>query len=86
MLWGLAYLAVARNYAAVPTLVLVFAIEKAIYVTTWIAWMSSWGSDLGSIWTRDPLTAIFFVIYGPNDLMFGIFFAWVGMRAWFHRA
>jgi hypothetical protein len=86
MLWGIAYLVVARNHAAVPALVLVFAVEKAIYVTTWIIWMADYGSDFGAIWARDPLTAIFYAVYGPNDLFFGILFTWVGLREWFHRA
>ncbi len=76
MLWGLAYLSVAWRHAAVPTLVLVFALEKAVYSATWFIWLSKHSSDWSAIWQRDPLTATFYAIYGPNDLLFALFFAW----------
>jgi hypothetical protein len=82
VLWGLAYLAVARSYPAVPVLVLVFAVEKALYTSSWFVWLANHGSEFGTIWERDPLTAIFFAIYGPNDLLFGLFFAYVGFKGW----
>lgn len=80
MLWGLAYLSVARKPQAVPMLSLVFALEKLIYVGTWIVWMSRHAEELPKIWGRDPMTATFFVIYGPNDFLFGAFFAWCWWR------
>jgi hypothetical protein len=84
-LWGLAYLGTARGFRAAPALVLVFAVEKAVYTLTWFVWLADHGSSFGTIWERDPLTAIFYVIYGPNDLLFGIFFAWFGFKAWMQK-
>lgn len=80
ILWGLAYLSVARRHAAVPLLVLVFAIEKAVYTATWCIWLSNHNNDWSTIWHRDPLTAAFYAIYGPNDLFFCLFFTW----CWWH--
>lgn len=76
MLWGLAYIAVARRHEAVPLLLLVFAVEKAVYTATWFIWINEHGGSWIDIWKVDPLTAVFYAIYGPNDLLFGLFFAW----------
>lgn len=86
VLWGLAYLATARVYRAAPAIVLVFAVEKAVYAATWFVWLAGHGGDFGAIWRRDPLTAVFYAIYGPNDLLFGLFFLVVGFRAWVDKA
>lgn len=72
MLWGLAYLSVANNYRQVPGLVAVFALEKAVYVASWVWWLSH--HDLAVVWTQDPLTGAFYALYGLIDLAFGIFF------------
>lgn len=83
VLWGLAYLSVARGYRRVPWLVAVFALEKLIYAYTWVDWMREHGAQLPGLFADSPLTAVFFVIYGPNDLLFGLFFAAVAaMRLW----
>ncbi|CAN5560780.1 hypothetical protein BH11PLA2_BH11PLA2_04450 [soil metagenome] len=76
MLWGLAYWSVARTPAKVPALLLVFTVEKAVYVASWVHWMFHHGNMLDALWASDPQTAIFFVIYGPNDFVFGLVFAW----------
>lgn len=80
ILWGLAYLAVARSYHHVPLLVAVFAVEKFVYTGTWLSWMYRFGSELPQLFSESPLAAVFYAIYGPNDLLFGIFFAIVAMR------
>lgn len=72
MLWGLAYLAVAGDYPKVPRLVAVFALEKAVYVVSWFWWLSH--HDLAAVWSQDPLTGLFYALYGLIDLAFGIFF------------
>lgn len=76
MLWGLAYIAVSRAYAAVPWLVAVFALEKAAYVLCWLLWMDT-GSDLGLVYQQSFFAGLFYTVYGANDLAFGLFFAWV---------
>jgi len=78
IVWGLAYLAVARRPPAM--LCFVFAIEKAVYVASWLYWMLERGSELPAIWSRDPLSATFLAIYGINDLAFGVFFARCGLK------
>lgn len=80
ILWGLAYLAVARSYHHVPLLIAVFAVEKFVYTGTWLSWMYRFGSELPRLFSDSPLTAVFYVIYGPNDLLFGTFFAAVAIR------
>jgi hypothetical protein len=80
ILWGLAHLAVARRYQQVPLLVAVFAVEKFVYTGTWFSWMHRFGSELPRLFSESPLAAAFYAIYGPIDLLFGIFFAVVAMR------
>lgn len=74
ILWGLAYAAVANNYRTVPLLVAVFALEKFLYVGSWLWWMAHNASFLPNIWQQDPSTATFFALYGLIDLGFGLFF------------
>jgi hypothetical protein len=77
MLWGAAYIATARHYASVRWLVLVFALEKLAYGITWLLWMSHYAGELPKLLAEAPLTGAFMAIYGPNDLAFALFFAWV---------
>jgi hypothetical protein len=86
ILWGLAYIAVARSYASVRWLVGLFAIEKLVYVISWVLWMLAHGGELSAILARSPLTGAFYVIYGLNDLLFGLFFAWVFLRVSKHES
>jgi len=76
MLWGLAYLSVARHPERVPLLCLVFALEKTVYVVSWVMWWADHGSTWNILWQQDRPTALFYAIYGPNDFLFGVFFAW----------
>ena len=81
ILWGLAYLSVARTYHHVPKLVAVFALEKLVYVITWAWWIFHHGADLPALYQTAPFTALFYTLYGPQDLAFGLFFAAVALRA-----
>ena len=72
MLWGLAYLSVASSYRKVPLLIAVFALEKAVYVASWLWWLVH--NDLAAVWGQDPLTGAFFALYGIIDLTFCLFF------------
>lgn len=74
VLWGLAYVAAGGRRLPNPALSAVFAVEKAVYVGTWVVWLSRHGGTLPAVWGRDPLTATFYAIYGLGDLAFGIFF------------
>ena len=75
LLWGLAYLAVARSHAAVPWLVAVFALEKLAYVATWLWWIQH--HPLAPVFEQSAAAGLFYTVYGANDLAFGLFFAWV---------
>jgi len=75
ILWGLAYIAVRKSYAAVPWLLTVFVIEKLIYGTVWLRWLTS--HSLAAVYEQDTFAGIFYTIYGANDFLFGVFFAWV---------
>ena len=84
ILWGLAYLGAARSYRHVPYLIVVFAIEKLVYVITWIMWLTQSGQTLPQLFVQSPMTAIFFALYGLNDLVFGVFFAIVATKTLRH--
>lgn len=79
MLWGAAYASVARAYQAVPYLLLLFFVEKMLYVLTWLLWLSKNAGTLPSLFAESPLTAIFYSVYGAGDLAFGLFFLWVAL-------
>lgn len=80
MLWGLAYLAVATSYNSVPYLVGVFAVEKLVYVVTWVVWIQQHSQELSPLFAESPHTAVFYSIYGPIDFSFGVFFTYVALR------
>ena len=80
LLWGLAYLSLAQRYATAPAVALVFCLEKLFYIQHWLFWMSEHMSELPTMIEEDFLTGIFFAIYGPNDVLFAIFFGWVAWR------
>jgi len=77
MLWGCAYCSVARSYQFVPSLLLVFVVEKMIYTTTWLLWLTRNGGTLPTLFSESPLTATYYLIYGAGDFIFGLFFLWV---------
>jgi hypothetical protein len=78
ILWGLAYIAVAKNFAAVKWLVTVFTIEKLAYAIVWAKWITT--NDVSQVFEQDTLTGVFYSIYGPSDFAFGVFFAVVAWR------
>ena len=84
LLWGAAYLALSRRYESAPGIALVFCVEKAFYGFHWLFWIMGHQQDIGVIFPNDPLTAVFFAIYGIGDLLFMIFFAWVAWK-WRHN-
>lgn len=80
ILWGLAYLSVAKSYRLVPWLVVVFFLEKMLYGVTWLKWLIAKGKTLPKIASESFLTATFYSTYGAGDLIFGFFFGWVALR------
>jgi len=78
LLWGLAYIAAAKNFQKVPWLVGLFVIEKLIFGLVWINWMLH--NSLTEVYEKDLLAGIFFTVYGINDWVFFIFFLIVFVR------
>ena len=81
MVWGLAYIAAARQAHQLAVLCFVFAFEKAIYVYTWVQWLSSKSDMLPMLQDEAPLLALFYSSYGIIDLAFAFFFFFAGVRA-----
>ncbi len=78
VVWGLAFISVARNYHSVKWLVGVFAVEKFIYGFIWIKWMLN--NNVLDVFAKDKMAGIFYSVYGVNDWMFFIFFLLVFIR------
>jgi hypothetical protein len=78
VIWGLAYISVAKNYYNVKWLVAVFVVEKFIYGFVWIRWMLN--NSILEVFEKDKLAGIFYATYGVNDWLFFIFFLLVYIR------
>lgn len=78
VVWGLAYISVAKNYQSVKWLVGVFAVEKFIYGVIWIKWMLN--NNVLDVFAIDTMAGMFYAIYGLNDWIFFIFFSLVFIR------
>ncbi len=72
MVWGLAYMAIAKDFQQVRWLVGVFAIEKLIYGSVWINWLLN--NKLSEVYEADMMAGMFYSIYGVNDWTFFVFF------------
>jgi len=78
IVWGLAYISVAKSFVKVKWLVLVFAIEKfcyGFYCTNWIS-----NNDMDTISENYPSASSFYSTYGINDWIFFVFFSYVFVR------
>ncbi len=75
MVWGLAYISVAKSYEKVSWLSAVFSLEKLIYTAVWVLWI--FNNDLGTLYSKDLFAGIFYTIYGLIDFVFMLFFGWV---------
>jgi len=78
LIWGLAYMAIAKKYHEVKWLVGVFAIEKLIYGCVWIKWMLN--HNISDVFKEDAMAGIFYSVYGINDWIFLAFFSLVFFR------
>lgn len=72
VIWGFAYIAVAKNYHTVKWLVGVFAVEKFIYGYIWLQWMKN--NSVDEVAAKDKMASMFFSGYGLNDWVFFVFF------------
>ncbi|NOH49010.1 hypothetical protein F0262_13210 [Vibrio rotiferianus] len=75
VIWGLAYLGAAATTSGIQWLAGAFAIEKFVYVLAWLFWLKD--NSLGAVYDKDLFAGIFYSIYGLNDFVFMLFFAWV---------
>lgn len=80
LLWGFAYLSVAKSYQHVPYLLLVFFVEKMFYTGIWLMWIVKHGATLPDIAKESVITAGFYAGYGIGDFLFGLFFLWVAVN------
>ncbi|TXD50125.1 hypothetical protein [Polaribacter sp. IC073] len=78
VVWGFAYISVAKNYAKVKWIIAVFAVEKLIYGIIWINWRFK--NDVSLIFNEDIMAGIFYAIYGINDILFCVFFTVVFIK------
>lgn len=78
VVWGLAYISVAKNYDKVKWLVAVFAAEKLIYAFIWTRWMLN--NQVSEVLAKDTMAGIFYAVYGLNDWIFFLFFSLVFLR------
>lgn len=78
LIWGLAYISAAKNYAKVKWLVGVFAVEKLIYGCVWINWLLN--NNIYDVYEKDTMAGLFYSIYGINDWLFFVFFSYVFFR------
>ena len=44
-------------------------------MVVWLTWISQ--NSLAQLYAKDLFAGVFYSIYGPNDLIFMLFFAWV---------
>lgn len=78
VVWGLAYISVAKDFERVKWLVGVFAVEKFIYGFVWTKWILN--NSLAEVFAKDKFAGIFYAIYGVNDWVFFVFFLLVFIR------
>ena len=78
VIWGLAYISVAKNYHQVKWLIAVFVIEKFIYGYVWIKWILN--NNISEVYEKDTMAGMFYSIYGINDWIFFVFFLLVFIK------
>lgn len=78
IIWGLAYMSIAKSYTHVRWLIGVFALEKLCYGIVWIRWMLS--NNISEVFANDAMAGVFYATYGVNDWLFFIFFLMVFIR------
>ena len=71
ILWGLAYISVAKTFHKLPLLCFVFFLEKTFYTLTWWSWIISHPSFHVE---KQFLVNLFFKVYGLNDAFFALVF------------
>ena len=80
-LWGLAYIAVAPHWQVMGVMLIVFALEKALFAWRWADWMLAHGGQLGDLYRLDPMVALFYSGYGPWDAFCAVVFVTLALKA-----
>lgn len=75
VMWGIAYLSAVSVIPNIKWIAGAFALEKLIYGVAWVKWLSA--NSLEAVYSTNILAGIFYSIYGLNDFVFMVFFAWV---------
>ena len=75
VVWGIAYLSAVTAISNIKWVAGAFALEKLIYGVVWVKWLL--GNSLEAVYSKDIFAGIFYSIYGLNDFLFMVFFAWV---------
>lgn len=82
VVWGLAYLSVARTVHLSPHIAAVFCLEKLFYGVAWLRGLMLYGDTL----QQQPFdVAAFYQTYGVADFGFAVFFGLVWWRLWLRR-
>jgi hypothetical protein len=81
VVWGIAYLSATSISPNIGWLAGAFAIEKLVYVVVWVKWLLA--NSLSELYAKDAFAGVFYSIYGFNDFVFMLFFAYIffAMRA-----
>ena len=80
VVWGLLYLAAGLGNGNLKWISGALAIEKLVYVVVWVRWQLEQSPSLGEVYAQDLFAGVFYTIYGINDIVFMLFFAWVFLR------
>jgi hypothetical protein len=77
MVWGLAFISIAKKFYENKFIIAVFLLEKSAYVIAWCLWYFNKNYSLESIFQKDFLAGTFYSLYGLNDLFFLLLFLYV---------
>lgn len=80
VVWGLLYAAAGLGDGRLRWISGALAVEKLVYVVVWLRWQMAASPSLAEVYAQDLFAGVFYTIYGVNDLVFMVFFAWVFLR------
>lgn len=80
VVWGVLYLAAGLGDGRLKWISAALAVEKLVYVVVWVRWQLAGSPSLGEVYAQDLFAGVFYTIYGINDIVFMLFFAWVFLR------